>query len=223
MRRRFFVMNGSVLIYTSSTQSKLSINSLAFNSSIKTHTYDEVGLIKFNGVLSGIGASIFNGSSLLLTCVLPTKVTKIGNEAFIGCTNLTSIVIPNSVTEIGESAFYSCFSLTSVTIPNGVTTIGNSAFRYCSSLTSITIPDRVTEIGSNAFLNCSGLMEVYCKATTPPYLLDSAFDDNASGRKIYVPSDSVVSYKTATNWLKYANAIIGYDFENDTVVGGAVA
>ena len=44
------------------------------------------------------------------------------------------------------------------------------------------------------------------------------FSGNASGRKIYVPYQSLDAYKTATYWSEYANDIVGYDFENDTVV-----
>jgi hypothetical protein len=75
--------------------------------------------------------------------------------------------------------------------------IGDSAFRYCYSLTS-----------------------VYCKAITPPVLnyYSYVFDGNGSGRKIYVPTDSVDAYKSATRWSDYASAIVGYDFDKDEVV-----
>ena len=38
------------------------------------------------------------------------------------------------------------------------------------------------------------------------------FYNNASGRKIYVPSNSVSAYKSASGWSDYASAIVGYDF-----------
>ena len=40
------------------------------------------------------------------------------------------------------------------------------------------------------------------------------FDNNASGRKIYVPAESVEAYKAAKRWSDYADDIVGYDFEN---------
>jgi hypothetical protein len=61
-------------------------------------------------------------------------------------------------------------------------------------------------------------MEVYCKATTPPVGGDSMFKDNASDRKIYVPSASVDAYKAASVWSTYAADIVGYDFENNAIV-----
>ena len=39
------------------------------------------------------------------------------------------------------------------------------------------------------------------------------FSDNASGRKIYVPNESVEAYKAAYGWRDYADDIVGYDFE----------
>ena len=38
------------------------------------------------------------------------------------------------------------------------------------------------------------------------------FDSNASGREIYVPTESVDAYKSATYWNYYASAIVGYNF-----------
>ena len=38
------------------------------------------------------------------------------------------------------------------------------------------------------------------------------FSNNASGRKIYVPMESVNKYKSAGYWEDYADAIKGYNF-----------
>ncbi len=117
------------------------------------------------------------------------------------------------ITRIGDSAFCRCSRLTSVTIGDSVTTIGDRAFMNCSSLTSVTIPDSVTTIGMEAFAWCYNLTSVYCKPTTPPTGGRSMFYSNADGLKIiYVPRESVASYKSASAWSKYANVIVGYNF-----------
>ena len=126
------------------------------------------------------------------------------------------ISFDGDITSIGHSAFFCCESLTSITIPNSVTTIGNGAFQSCDGLTSVTIGDSVTTIGEYAFSGCSSLTSVYCKATTPPTGGSYMFSNNASDRKIYVPTESVEAYKSAdANWSFFADDIVGYDFEDD--------
>ena len=123
------------------------------------------------------------------------------------------ITFDGDVTSIGDQAFYYCTSLTSITIPDSVTSIGYEAFYCCFSLTSVTIPDSVTSIRDGAFYNCLSLASVYCKATTPPSLGVDAFYNNASERKIYVPTESVEAYQTAPYWSDYAEYIEPYVFE----------
>ena len=187
----------------------------AFGVNIVSNTYDaenERWVIKFDGDVTTIGEGAFEYCSRLTSVTIQDSVTSIGECAFSDCSRLTSVTIPDSVTSIGDSAFRGCSSLTSVTIPDSVTTIGEGAFEYCSRLTSVTIPDSVTSIGDSAFRGCSRLTSVYCKATTPPSGGSTMFTSNASGRKIYVPTESVEAYKSASYWKDYANAIVGYNF-----------
>jgi hypothetical protein len=159
------------------------------------------------------------------------SVTSIGEHAFYGYSGLTSVTIPNSVTSIGGSAFYGTAwynnqpvglvyagkvaykykgtmpSNTSIVIEEGTLEIARSAFDGCSGLTSVTIPNSVTSIEGYAFSRCSGLTSVTCEPTTPPSIDTTAFNANASGRKIYVPSASVNAYKNANNWSTYASDI----------------
>ena len=159
-----------------------------------------------------LGGSAFAGCSSLTSLTIGDSVTTIGYSAFNGCSSLTSVAIPDSVTTIGELAFYYCSSLTSVTIPDSVTRIYSSAFSGCISLTSVTIPDSVTRISNSVFSGCISLTSVYCKAVTPPTGGSNMFGNNASGRKIYVPTESVEAYKSTSYWSDYADAIVGYDF-----------
>lgn len=144
----------------------------------------------------------------LTSIVIPNGITKINIDAFSHCQKLTSVNIPNSVTSINNGAFESCSRLSEITIPNSVTYIGVSAFNQCTGLTNITIPASVTSIGDMIFFMCSKLSTIIVEPTTPPKLGSSAFSSNASGRKIYVPDESVDAYKAASNWSTYADDIL---------------
>ena len=163
--------------------------------------------------VTSIGESAFYNCSKLTSITIPEGVTSIGYGAFSDCESLTSVTIPNSVTSISHEAFYQCYHLTEIIIPNSVTTIGDRVFYNCTSLRSVTVGNGVTYIGEYVFSDCTSLANVYCKATTPPYAGArnnkwKAFDDNAEGRRIHVPSESVEAYKTAQYWSDYADAII---------------
>ncbi len=211
-------------------------DSSAFDAEILCNIYKNgTGMLCFDRDVTTIGDEAFERCESLTSVTIPDSVTTIGDSAFSWCKGLTSVTIPDSVTTIGYEAFSYCRSLTSVTIPDSVTTIGWHAFAVCSSLTSITIPDSVTEIGGYAFWNCSSLTtvtigdsvttiengafsscssltSVYCKAIRRPAGGYDMFSGNASGRKIYVLTESVEVYKSAKYWSDYADAIVGYNF-----------
>jgi hypothetical protein len=121
-------------------------------------------------------------------------------------TDLVSVEIGDCVTTIGNIAFSGCTTISSCTIGSSVTSIDFSAFNRCSSLTSIEIPSGVTSIGNQAFLYCYGLTSVTVNAVTPPTLGNNAFT-NTNGCPIYVPSESVNTYKEASGWSSYASRI----------------
>ena len=146
--------------------------------------------------------SFFEGCTDLVE--IPSLFIENQYGVYSGCTSLTSMTIPNGVEVVGEGTFSGCTGLTSVTFPNTLTTIRGNAFSRCSGLTSITIPDSVTTIDYYAFSDCTSLASVTVEATTPPTLSSSAFDNNASGRKIYVPADSENAYEAASGWSTYA-------------------
>ena len=226
--------------YTSSNGNVVTPYYKDFGANIISNEYNNgKGVITFDGEVTMIGNYAFFDCSSLTSVTIGDSVTMIGDDAFNDCYSLTNVTIGDSVTAIGERAFFECSSLTSVTIPDSVTTIGNESFAYCNSLTSvtigdsvitignyafygcdsltsITIPNSVTTIGDGVFDDCDGLTSVYCKATTPPALGGTyVFDSNGSGRKIYVPTASVETYKIADGWSEYADAIVGYDFDDD--------
>ena len=190
--------------------------SKGFGANIVSNTYSGGrGVIVFDGPVTKIGYTAFGRCNTLQTIVIPDSVTSIGSYAFSYCERLTSITIPDSVTSIGQIAFYGCTSLTSITIPNSVKRIDIGVFERCTSLISITIPVSVRDIKYNAFKDCNQLSEVIVNTVTPPELypeqytgIYNQFENNAPGRKIKVPAESLQVYKTKIGWSDYADDII---------------
>lgn len=158
--------------------------------------------------LTSINNYVFSGCTNLQSITIPSGVTSIGTNVFAFCGSLTEIEFPNKLVSIGVQALYGCSGLTSITFNDALLTISNSAFRNCKGLTSIELPSSITSIEICAFYTCTNLSSVTILATTPPTLGVLVFNGNASGRKIYVPSESVEVYKAATNWSTYANDIL---------------
>lgn len=162
--------------------------------------------ITIPNTVTTIGTFAFSGTNALIDCILPTSVTSIGDGAFINCTSLTNFVLWDSITTIGESAFTNCDSLISVNIPSGLTNISDYCFLDCGALSEITIPTGVTRIGAGAFQNCSGLTSITCIAETPPSLGSYALF-NTNNCPIYVPAESVETYKTSYYWSDFSSRI----------------
>jgi hypothetical protein len=104
-----------------------------------------------------------------------------------------------------------CYALQKLIIPSTVTSIGSLAFQYCVSLQSLIVPALVTSIASEAFKYNTGLRTYTIQRTTPPTLsAKNAFTGISGITKIRVPSASLTTYRTATNWSTYANYMEGY-------------
>lgn len=134
---------------------------------------------------------------------IPNSVTSIGTNAFSG-RDISSFTIPSNVTSIGYQAFWNS-NISSIIIQNGVTSIEDYAFKKCQGLTSITIPSSVTRIEGSAFDDCSILNAVTIYAPSMTKYGLHPFDNNASGRKIFVLADKVETYQSG--WSEYSSDI----------------
>ena len=188
--------------------------------------------IEIPASVTTISSWAFGYCTGLTSIEIPASVTSIGEEAFAYCESLTSVTIPASVTDISDDAFYECTGLTSIEISDGVKRIGDVSFKGCTRLTSVTIPASVTDIGVGAFAGCTSLesIEIPASVTTigaqafggcislasvtiyaPELSLYGwqAFENNASGRKIYVFNDCLDTYKAQASLMSVdANDIL---------------
>ena len=141
--------------------------------------------------------------------VIPNGVTTISHNAFSYWeSNNQPLVIPDSVITIGHSTFSNWKSNNHpLVIPNSVTTIDNYAFsRWESNNHPLVIPNSVTTIGFGVFEFWKIVPYIEMKRTTPPTINIDTFN-HQNDAPIYVPDASLNAYKTATNWVNYANRI----------------
>ena len=166
--------------------------------------------------LTSIGAWAFSECSVLTSITIPASVTIIGENAFFSCSALPNINVEEGNTEYAsengvlfnkDKTTLLCYPAgkteSSYNIPLAVTNISTNAFFKCSDLTSITIPASVTSIGYSSFMNCGGLTSVTILAPSLETYGNKAFDNNAAGRKIYVPEESVDTYKAGWPYYTY--------------------
>lgn len=144
----------------------------------------------------------FYGCHSLTNVSFSNTIKTIGESAFQGCTSLASIDIPGNVETLESSAFSGCTKLSNVTLHNGLTKIDYSCFQSCP-IDSITIPETVTYLGSGI---SSKFKYVTMLSKIPPQIQASTFYKN-NINTIYVPAESVDTYKTTTNWTNYASKI----------------
>ena len=167
--------------------------------------------------IKGIGVSVFEGNTELKSLIIEEGIETVETLAFNGCTNLTKVILPSSVTSIEGYAFM-CPNLTSREIDKNnkvyndgncnviietKTKFGFACFRPMKS-EEYTISKNIEEIGVCAFIGC-GLKKLTVQATTPPTLKTDAL--GSSDLIIYVPAESVETYKTADGWQDLADRI----------------
>lgn len=165
--------------------------------------------------LETIEYNAFSNSGLT-SIFIPKGVTSISSTSFNYCGKLSTISVSdenttydsrNNCNAIIQTATNQIVRGTFNTIiPNTVTSIGDNAFNDINSLTSIVIPESVTSIGQYAFKFCNSLAEVVCKAKVAPQLKSDAFsNDILSKATLYVPEESVESYKADGEWKKFSD------------------
>ena len=207
----------NMIYYTSTDNTSIYIptgGSQFWGVNLVSNTYSGgQGILTFDGPLTKIRYNAFTPytgfeGERYNSFILPDTVTMIDYQAFMGCINITSFYIPDNVTVLEHSVFNRCSKLSSIHMSSSLQSIGDECFYDCADLETIVIPDTVTSIGRSTFNHCTKLNTVIVNAVVPPSLGESSFSDNASGRLIKVPAESLQAYKTAAGWSTYASSIV---------------
>lgn len=160
--------------------------------------------------VTSIGESAFKNCDMLSKINIQ-NVETLGAYALSDCIEITELYLPKAIT-IGGGACFEASRLKKVTLGN-VKTIGASAFFEnvnCEEI-DISLNENVDCICASAFFGNKKLLKLTIRGTALiPLASSNALAGSliANGRgKIYVDPSMVETYKTATNWSKYANVI----------------
>lgn len=146
--------------------------------------------------------------------VVPSSISVDGKEYLVDCVmnafynskSLKSVVIPSSVNDVSAS-FSGCKNLERVELSPFIPLLA-SEFLDCSSLKYIVLPQYLQTIQGNhgCFEGCNALETIILPAVTPPTCRDKDFTQTCyRNATLYVPSESIVDYKTADGWKNFFN------------------
>ncbi len=85
---------------------------------------------------------------------------------------------------------------------------GTGVFSYCNALRELALPRSLTSMAQSGFIYAAQTkpyLHIYVYQTTPPSMSVDPFNYNYI--TIYVPAESVDTYKAASGWSRYASKI----------------
>ena len=110
---------------------------------------------------------------------------------------------------LGNNVFYNCKKIKNLTFTR-LYQLGTSCFYGCSSLETVDLGD-LGAIPAQTFDGCTSLQSITLRKTGSICTLAStnAFNLITNQVTVYVPSDLIASYQTATNWVTLYNGGYG--------------
>lgn len=122
--------------------------------------------------------------------------------------------LESEATSIRDYACYNATGLQSVNLPNA-TSIGSSAFNNCSNITNVDLGS-ATSMNTNAFAGCSKLKYLTIRTNQVCTIQSTSIPNNTSIIYVYVPSNLISSYTSASNWNWLVNNyVVQLDVIND--------
>ena len=183
--------------------------------------------------VTSIEKSAFKDCTTIKSLHLPSSIKKIGNNAFSGCSNLERVDIDNLASwcqmnfeskesnplHNGGRLFIGENEVTNIEYDETYNAVSSYAFTGVLSLQKLTLGSNISSIGSYAFDGCNNLKTIYCHRTSPIFIYSGIFATDTYTGTLYVPRNSIASYRSASYWKDFAKiaAIEGpdCDFEVD--------
>ena len=184
-KARFYDANNNLIVELQRTYDDNGTNiTSAETKSYASSTYR----VELGDAFLRIQDGAFKGFTHITSLSLGNNVIYAGGNFVSGCTDLQTLEFPN-VYEVyfSENLISNCSSLKKITIPSGTTGIYINSINNCRSLQSITI------------LKPNGVLSFWGNSGT--------VFPNTNNCAIYVPSNLVNSYKSASGWSTVASRI----------------
>lgn len=156
----------------------------------------------FSDDIYAIGAEV----PIKFKCKFNDNTYYIKYETIGGNSHIGEIYSAHTTANIKQS------NIVGIEIGSATTTIGDYTFQNGNSFGGnynnvkyVTIPSSVTKIGISAFAGCTSLEKVTIYSIVPPNIKDFVFGKSTC--PIYVPAESVETYRTAYKWSSMASRI----------------
>lgn len=161
--------------------------------------------------VQSIGDYSFGSCHNLRSVSFGSGLSYLGSMAFYNCMLLEEFVVsPSNQNFYSDSngvlynknmstivRFPSNLNIANYSIPNGVNTIGSRCFNKNQHIVNLTFPETIRTIELNATNEFVNLQSIICPIETPP---STQTLKNMSNVTLYVPSQSVDTYKNNSAW-----------------------
>lgn len=213
------VDNGDDTVTITTTKIKKKNTSVLYRANISTITRaksedDVAGTVneplgmtyKQAAAVTSIGSTVKSSSAFTFNeFQYFTKITAV--PSYRNVSTLKEITLPSSIKSIPNNCFDGCSSLTSCILNEGLKTIGRNVFNF-AKFTKLIIPSTVTAIVGRDFAGANSLRTVILLAVNPPTNSDfNLFTAANSSVRLYVPDDSLDTYKASAKWNEMASRI----------------
>lgn len=150
--------------------------------------------------------NITGGAGNGMTNEFLPNVTNIGSGAFSRGT-IKNICGLDKLETVGSVAFEYCSAWENEVYLPSIKSLGYRSFYGCSSLKHVILGPNLTELGGQVFWFSRGLIDVTFLSVTPPTGVDQQTFEGCNNCLIYVPDESLETYKTTEGWSQFSSRI----------------
>lgn len=154
----------------------------------------------------------------LASYTTPAETESLGAMSMYDLDNLTEVILTDDVRNIDEQALCDCDGITEIVIPDEVRYIRNGAFKDCDNLEKVVLGSSLLGISECAFADCKSLTTIELRATTPPNINNSTFENlDKEAIRVIVPSSAIQVYKDS-DWSRFNLITEGTDLSSANVI-----